>query len=197
MDPRVRPEGLKVMTDRIFKILKKETIYQDRFGSFIKAEIQRDLETGIYTYAIKLDVIAAIPHTQDGRTVIMKNYRYPGDEYFWELCLGTMDPDEEPEQTALRELWEETCIRTTTAVKVGEVVPVPGMSSRKIHVFAMPVDDATLDTAKCPEKMDEIVDLRFVTLDEIDSMIDRGEFRCGPSISALYLLHRHLARTRK
>jgi ADP-ribose pyrophosphatase len=49
-----------------------------------------------------------IPILEDGRVVIERQYRYPHQQVFTEFPAGKIDAGEDPEQTALRELREET-----------------------------------------------------------------------------------------
>ena len=42
-------------------------------------------------------------------------------EGVWALPKGNLDPGEKPEETALREIWEETGVRGTLVEKLGDV----------------------------------------------------------------------------
>lgn len=181
--------------DRVFKVLSRETIYEDRFRRYDKAQIQRDDNTGVYTFLVTKDSVAIVPVTSDGRTVLVKNFRYPPENYFWEVCMGGIDEglDGAPD-AALRELVEETGIVASDPQYVGVLTQVSAWTAAKLHVYFVPITDVMLSQARCPEKMDEIVDVRTVSFDEIDQMIDRGDIVCGQSISVLYLIRRYLQR---
>ena len=51
--------------------------------------------------------VAVLPLVE-GQLILLHAYRHPNEEYFWEAARGFVDPGEEPEQAALRELAEET-----------------------------------------------------------------------------------------
>jgi ADP-ribose pyrophosphatase len=182
---------------RTLKVLSRETIYADSFGKIIHAKIQRDETIGTYVYQERPDMIAAIPVTPDYRTVLVYNYRFPLEKFVWEICLGGIDEGEDPATAAMRELREETGVVASRAVKIGMLQPQPGIVDRHMHVYALPVDTAALERAACPLQMDEIIDVKIVSLDELEAMIANGEVTCSNTVCALYLLRRYLAQEHK
>ena len=48
--------------------------------------------------------VAALPVHDDGRVVLVRQYRYPVDQAVWELPAGRLDPSETPLEGARREL---------------------------------------------------------------------------------------------
>src|SRR5262249_19521962 len=84
------------------------------------------------------------PMTDDGKIVLMRQYRYAADEYLWELSAGTLEgreenarmiPTETPEECARRELLEETGYEAREWEKVCECYAMPGSSDELLHVF--------------------------------------------------------------
>jgi ADP-ribose pyrophosphatase len=53
-------------------------------------------------------VVYAITDEESPRLLVIKEYRYPLDEYIYELPAGIIDPGEVAEQAAVREIKEET-----------------------------------------------------------------------------------------
>ena len=49
-----------------------------------------------------------LPVTADGRVILIRQFRYAAGEIMLEVPAGTIDPGETPEETAGRELVEET-----------------------------------------------------------------------------------------
>ena len=75
------------------------------------------------------------PFTDDGRIVLMRQYRYAANEYLWELSAGTLEGREAngrmmavetPEECARRELLEETGYEAREWQKVCECYAMPG-----------------------------------------------------------------------
>ena len=55
--------------------------------------------------------VVILPILNDRRIVMIRNYRYTVEEELRELPAGTIEPEEEPIETARRELEEETGTR--------------------------------------------------------------------------------------
>ena len=53
-------------------------------------------------------VVYAVTDEEKPRLLVIKEYRYPLDEYIYELPAGIIDPGEVAEQSAVREINEET-----------------------------------------------------------------------------------------
>jgi 8-oxo-dGTP pyrophosphatase MutT (NUDIX family) len=56
----------------------------------------------------KSKAVAIVPLDKDGNTWLVGQHRYTTDEYTWEVPMGGSDPGEDPMETAIRELKEET-----------------------------------------------------------------------------------------
>lgn len=79
---------------------------------------------------------AIVPLLDDGRTLLVKQFRYPPRQTFLEVPAGKLDePGEDPGEVAARELEEETGWRAGRFEKVGAAYPCIGYSNEIIHVF--------------------------------------------------------------
>ena len=68
-----------------------------------------------------------LPVTGDGRVILIRQFRYAAGETLLEVPAGTIDPGETPEQTAVRELVEETGYHAGKLEKLAEFFPSPGV----------------------------------------------------------------------
>jgi ADP-ribose pyrophosphatase len=90
---------------------------------------------------VDLDVLrhpgaaAIVPVTDAGEIVLLRQFRHAAGGELWEIPAGTLDAGEEPLDCARRELEEETGMRAADLVALGDVVPVPGYSTERIHLF--------------------------------------------------------------
>jgi len=93
------------------KILGKEVLYQSKYLNFVGIKfINRNNQEDTWYSAERANggktvVIAAI--LQD-KLVVTREFRIPIHDYEWALPAGLVDGDEMPEETAKRELKEET-----------------------------------------------------------------------------------------
>ena len=127
--------------------------------------------------------VAALPVLDDGRVVLVRQYRYAVDALVWELPAGRRDPGETPEQGALRELEEEVGLRAATLEPLLTFWTTPGFCDEVMHLFR-----ATGLTPVPPRpEADEKIEQATFTLDEAMAMVKRGEIREGKTLVALLL----------
>jgi ADP-ribose pyrophosphatase len=126
---------------------------------------------------------AIVPIAADGGVVLIRQYRHAVGGFIWEIPAGTLNKGESPLACARRELLEETGFSAQVFHKLGEIVPVPGYSDERIHLFMA----KGLGPAKQNLDRDELLDVHQVPFDEAMGMIRRGEILDGKTIAGLFL----------
>src|SRR5207249_2577703 len=72
----------------------------------------------------------------DGRVVLLRQYRHAAGGYLWELPAGVLDaPDEPPRACAARELTEEAGVEADELTHLGTILTTPGFCDERIHLF--------------------------------------------------------------
>ncbi len=106
---------------------------------------------------------AIVPVFEDGRTLLVRQFRYPPRRAFLEVPAGKIDePGEAPADVAARELEEETGWRAGRFEHVGTAYPCIGYSNEQIHVFtAHDLDRGT--QALADGEFVEVVEVDFET----------------------------------
>ena len=147
----------QVYSSRIFAVTEDHAVGRDGF------EIRR---------AIVRHPGAAVmmPIDQDGRILLVRQFRLPAQAFLWELPAGRIDPGETPLQAARRELVEETGYRARRWKKLISYYPSPGFVSEKMTVFLA----TGLTPGPASPMGDERIESRWFTAAEIDSLIRRG-----------------------
>ena len=79
--------------------------------------------------------VVILPILDDGRIVMIRNFRYTVEQELWELPAGTLEPGERPLETALRELEEEAGYRAETMTPLTEFYTSPGICTERMHAF--------------------------------------------------------------
>ena len=75
---------------------------------------------GLYgTVHFKNKAVGILPLAENGDTWLVGQYRFPLNQYHWEIPMGGSPLDEAPEHTALRELKEETGLSATELLPLG------------------------------------------------------------------------------
>ncbi len=76
-----------------------------------------------------------LPITDEGKVVLVKQYRYPFEKTLYELPAGKLETGEDPLLCASRELQEETGYKTNNIIKLGSIYTTPGFCSEELHIF--------------------------------------------------------------
>lgn len=76
-----------------------------------------------------------LPVTDDGRVVLIRQYRFATGEELWELPCGTLEDDEDPAVCAARELTEETGYTAGRLEPLGTWWSCPGYCTERIFAF--------------------------------------------------------------
>lgn len=113
--------------------------------------------------------VAVIALTSDGKIVLVHQYRTPLEQVTLEIPAGKLDPGEDPEDAAARELREETGYVAGRMAYLCPVAMAPGYSDEVIHLYmAMGL---TFVGARPDD--DEFVHVDLVDLDEmVDAVLD-------------------------
>jgi ADP-ribose pyrophosphatase len=116
------------------------------------------------------NAVAILP--LDGeRCKLIKQYRYAIDQYIFEAPAGTMEPGEDPLQTAHRELIEETGFAAQKMLEKGFIYTTPGYTDEKIFLFEARNLSPSQEYGKDEEEVIEVVDL---AVSDLPAMIGDG-----------------------
>jgi 8-oxo-dGTP pyrophosphatase MutT (NUDIX family) len=124
-------------TDATIQRISSRIVYQNPWMQLREDVIQRpDGSQGIYSYVDKPDFALIIP-VERGGFHLVNQYRYPVSRRSWEFPQGTLPDrqDGDPTELAMRELVEETGLRSTHIRRLGYLYPAAGMSSQGCTVF--------------------------------------------------------------
>ncbi|MDD1679442.1 MAG: NUDIX hydrolase [Methanomicrobiales archaeon] len=161
-------------------------IYQGRRLAVEKKIVRsRDGRTREWVVVRPADAAAILPLHGD-TCYLIHQYRFAIDQYLYEVPAGTMDPGETPEQTAIRELREETGFTAGKIIPRGFVFTTPGFTTERIYLF----EARDLHTAGSPQlEEDEVIESAPFSRGELFAMIEDGRICDAKTIC---LIHRCL-----
>ncbi|MEM8556354.1 MAG: NUDIX hydrolase [Bacteroidota bacterium] len=138
------------------------------------------------------DWACAIPVTDDGHVVMVEQYRYGIERTSLEFPAGAVDPGEDIEAAARRELLEETGYEAERWTYLGKGSVEPGRHTNYGHIFvargAHRVAAPHLDGA-------EDLEQRLVSVADLPARVADGSITHSTHIAALYwALHEGLLR---
>ncbi|MCS7103407.1 MAG: NUDIX hydrolase [Candidatus Korarchaeum sp.] len=79
--------------------------------------------------------VVVLPLLDDGKAVFVKQWRAPLGRWIIELPAGRIEKGEDPKETALRELEEETGYLAESIERVSSAYVSPGYSDELMHMF--------------------------------------------------------------
>lgn len=154
-------------------------------GSLLSLEVhQVELEDGSRSRREIVrhpDAICAVVITTEGDTVLVRQYRKAVESSLLEIPAGKIDPGEDAEAAALRELKEEVGFQSGELRHVTDFYSSPGFCNEKLSLFL--ADQATL--GKQDLDHGEFIEVIKVPFEEAVSMALDGRLGDAKSVAGI------------
>ncbi len=124
-----------------------------------------------------------LPITDEGKLVLIKQFRYPLQEVLIEAPAGKLEIDEDPQICATRELTEETGYRAEKVIALGKISTTPGFCDEILFLYLAQGLTAGKHNREEGEYGMEVFEY---TLGEVDEMIKNGKIIDSKTIVAIY-----------
>lgn len=175
-----------------WKTLSARVVYDNPWIRVREDQVLRpDGLPGIYGVVhYKNRAVGVLPVDQDGSIWLVGQHRYPLDAYSWEIPEGGCPDGESIEETARRELLEETGLTASRLERLGGVTHLSNSVSDEAGYLFRASD--LIEGASQPEGTERIHVRRF-SWDEAWSMLQAGEIT--DSLSVIALLYEALGRS--
>ena len=160
-------------------ILDHQEIYS---GKIIKLHVdkiqQASGRTTIREVVLHPGGVTAVPVLDDGRLLLIRQFRYPIGKYILELPAGKLDSGQSPADTVAREIEEETGHRAGSLTYQCAFYTSPGISNELIHLFI------ARNLTPCPQRLEEgeHITVEPYTVEECLQKISAGEIADGKTI---------------
>lgn len=156
------------------------------FRKFRAEVYEASLPTGITRRFFRVkapDAVTVLPITSDGMVALLRQYRPSIGKWIYEAPAGTLEPGEKPEETALREVEEETGLRPRRLELVARGYISPGYSTEYMYYYLAwdPVEGEPR-----PDE-DEVLEVHWFKLQDALDMIWRGEIEDSKTILILLI----------
>jgi len=128
--------------------------------------------------------VAVVAELHDGRFAFVRQYRKPLDREMLEIVAGCVDPGEDLERAAHRELREETGYQADTLHRLGAVYPSPGYVDERIEIYYARLQ---ADPVEKDFDEDEHLELVIMSRDDFLRAAREGEVTDAKTLSAWLL----------
>ncbi len=174
-----------------WKKLSEEVVHQNPWWIYKHDTFEKtDGSVGDYYYGACNGNSIVIPILPDGKTVLVRNYRYVCNEESIEFPCGGVEKGSTPEETAKRELLEETGYIVDTLTFVGRFQGLNGVFENQTRVFVAFISDIA-PQAQHLESTEQL-EVSSHTFEEVQTLIDEGKIWDGNTLSAWALARRFL-----
>lgn len=174
-----------------WKILSSEYLFKDLWFTVRKDRCETPMGKIIdpyYVYEFPTWV-AAVPVREDGRIVMVRQYRHALGEVCIELPGGCVDDtDKNPQEAIARELLEETGYSFSSYEYLGKISANPSSNNNLLHMFlargGKKVAEQQLDA-------NEEIEVVYLTIDELKQLLKENKIIQAMHVSCiLYALEK-------
>ena len=170
------------------KTLSKKTLYSGRILELELQEVELPDGTRAPRELIRhKPAVGVLARRPDGAFVFVRQFRKAVERVMLEVVAGICEPGEQPAETAVRELREETGCTAAKLIELGSAFATPGYVDEEFTLFFAELD-ATAGATKTDE--DERVEAVVLSRAEFERMICAGEITDAKTLAAWLLFEK-------
>jgi len=193
---KVSIEQKRYILEDVFKV-EEAHLRHEKFNGEMSDIVRRiSLERGDSVAVIILNL-------NTNKIILVSQFRYPsyktGHGWLTEAIAGIVDTDETPEESARREVQEETGLSISKLEQISTFYPSPGGSSERIHLFYSEVSGENAKYKGTAGLISEGEDIKAeeLSLEEALGKIKSGEIMDAKTIIGIYWLENQLLKKTK
>jgi ADP-ribose pyrophosphatase len=169
-----------------FKLTNSKILFEGKVFNLKVDEIEYDSgNKGIREVAVHPGGAVVIPVTDEGKLIMVTQFRYPFQSTLLEFPAGKLDIDEVPLDCAARELEEETGYKAAKVNELGKIYTAPGYCTETLHIY---VAQELKEGDHRREEGEYGMEIYEFDIAEIEAKILSGEIIDAKTICAVYLL---------
>lgn len=168
------------------KTLSKEVIYEGKVLNLRVEQVTAPKGTATRELIYHRGAVALIPIKDDGKVVLVRQFRKAAEKVLLEIPAGKLEGDEDPMEAAVRELKEETGYTAESIEHLTSFYPAIGYSCERIHLYAC----RGLTAGETDFDDDEAIEIEEYSPAEMMRMVQSGEIEDGKTIIAAYYVNR-------
>ena len=179
-----------------YKIINKKNLYSG-FFSLNKYEFVHKKHNGEWTSTVEREVFSGahvstlLPYDPIKKEIILIQQFRAGvlsrydDDYLYEIVAGIIDKGENPEETAVRECFEETGCEVKKIHPIQSYFPAPGSSESYYHLYLGEIQAFDGERIRGLENENEDILVKSFKVDEVRQMLKENKIINGLTLIAL------------
>ena len=180
---------INLMKNLLESKIKSKIMYEGRLIHVKQDEVYLpNGEKGIREYIKHPGAVCCVPILDDGRIVLIRQFRYTIKKEIIEVPAGKIDDDETPIDAAERELEEEIGFKAKNLILLNKIYPAVGFANEEMWIYLTKNLEKSL---KKPDE-DEFIQIMPVDFENALEMIWSGQIRDAKTIIALLWADRFL-----
>ena len=163
--------------------LSSESIYQGSFVSINRDKVR--LPNGNESQRIVIShpgAACVLAVTDEGKVVLVRQWRYAADIATIELPAGKLDAGEDPAECALRELAEETPYTADSVKLISSFYTAIGFCDEKMYLYQ--AEGVRLGSTLSNDE-DEITETVLMSKEEVRTALEHNEIKDGKTLIGL------------
>ena len=169
-----------------FKLEKSKILFEGKVFNLKVDEIEYNSgNKGIREIVVHPGGAVVIPVTDEGKLIMVTQFRYPFQTTLLEFPAGKLDIDENPLDCAVRELEEETGYKAAKVNELGKIYTAPGYCTETLHIF---IAQELKQGDHKREEGEYGMEIYEFDIAEIEAKIKSGEIIDAKTICAVYFL---------
>lgn len=162
-------------------LVETKWVYKGRIVNLKLETYQLEGRTKVAEIIHHSGAIVIIPIDEEGRILLVQQWRRAVREITIELPAGTLEQNEDPLDCAKRELQEETGFAAKKITPLGGFYTAPGFCDEYLHLFLA----EHLHHSPLEPDDDEMIDVLPVTVKEAKHMIEHNQIRDAKTIAGI------------
>jgi ADP-ribose pyrophosphatase len=173
------------------KVLSSKMVYQGKvFGVRHDVVIEPGGMRATRDIVTHPGSVVVLPILNDGRLLMIRQYRHTVGGYLLEVVAGRKEPGESTLKAAKRELAEETGYRAKHFREMMNVYPTPGFVEETMVAYAA----TGLTLGKTNPDADEVIESKPFTLKALIEMIRKEQIHDAKSVACILYYARFIAK---
>ena len=179
-----------------YKIINKKNLYSG-FFSLNKYEFTHKKHDGEWTSTVGREIFSGahvstlLPYDPIKKEIILIQQFRAGvlsrydEDYLLEIVAGIIDEGENPEETAIRECFEETGCEVKKIHPIQSYFPAPGSSEEYYHIYLGEIQAFDGERIRGLEKENEDILVKCFKVEDVRQMLKEKKIINGLTLVAL------------